>query len=81
MKKTILFFLMILTFSLFAEKLYWVNVSGMIDNGVSSYIERSIESAKTDEADFIIFEINTFGGRVDSATEIKDNIMNSTIPT
>ena len=81
MKKIISFFLMILTFSLFAEKIYWVNVSGMIDNGVSSYIERSIENAEADEADYIIFEINTFGGRVDSATEIKDNIINSTIPT
>lgn len=81
MKKVIIFFLMTLTISLFAEKIYWVNVSGMIDNGVSSYIKRSIESAETDDADYIIFEINTFGGRVDSATEIKDNIMDSTIPT
>ncbi|MCK5760476.1 MAG: nodulation protein NfeD [Candidatus Delongbacteria bacterium] len=81
MKNMIVFFLITLAFSLFAEKVYWVNVSGMIDNGVSSYIKRSIESAETDEADYIIFEINTFGGRVDSATEIKDNIMDSSIPT
>ncbi|MBN2789315.1 MAG: nodulation protein NfeD [Candidatus Delongbacteria bacterium] len=81
MNKIFTLFVMILSFSLFAEKIYWVNVSGMIDNGVSTYIDRSIVSAKADDADYIIFEINTFGGRVDSATKIKDSIINSPIPT
>lgn len=66
---------------LFAEKATLIKVEGMIDNGVAFYIERGIKTATDEKSDMIIFEINTFGGRVDSATKIKDDILNSTIPT
>jgi len=66
---------------LFAEKATLIKVDGMIDNGVAFYIERGIKTAVENNSEMIIFEINTFGGRVDSATKIKDDILNSTIPT
>lgn len=64
-----------------AEKATLIKIEGMIDNGVAYYIERGIKTAVEDNSEMIIFEINTFGGRVDSATKIKDDILNSTIPT
>lgn len=80
------YFTMILILSavftgLMAEKATLIKVEGMIDNGVAFYIERGIKTATDEKSDMIIFEINTFGGRVDSATKIKDDILNSTIPT
>jgi membrane-bound serine protease (ClpP class) len=58
-----------------------LKIDGMIDNGVAFYISRGIETAKESGSDLVIIEINTFGGRVDSATEIKDQIINSPIET
>ena len=63
------------------QSIYKLEISGMIDNGLAPYIQRGIEEAEKDNADYIIFEINTFGGRVDAATEIKDAILNSKITT
>ena len=61
--------------------IYKLNISGTIDNGLAPYIQRGINEAENNNASFIIFEINTFGGRVDAATVIKDAILNSKIPT
>ena len=53
----------------------------VIDLGLPPYIERSINEAEEIGAESIIFEINTFGGRVDAATQIKDLILDSKVPT
>ena len=45
------------------------------------FIERSIAEAEENNAKTIIFEVNTFGGRVDAATQIKDAILDSKVPT
>jgi len=45
------------------------------------FIERSIAEAEENNAKAIIFEVNTFGGRVDAATQIKDAILDSKVPT
>ncbi len=37
--------------------------------------------AEADQAEVIIFDIDTFGGRLDAATQIKDAIMASKVPT
>ncbi|HQO09652.1 MAG TPA: NfeD family protein [Clostridiales bacterium] len=82
MKKGLLILLFsALLFFVFAEKATLIKVEGMIDNGVSFYIERGIETAVDNNSDMIIFEINTMGGRVDSAAKIKDAILNSPIQT
>ena len=63
------------------SSVYKLKISGIIDNGLAPYIQRGINEAEENNASYIIFEINTFGGRVDAATVIKDAILNSSIPT
>ena len=71
------------SFTLFAQsKLVYVGyIDSEIDLGMAPYISRIIDDAEKDKADAIIFKINTFGGRVDAATQIKDAILNSRIKT
>ncbi len=56
---------------------YVVDISGTINPGLPQYVSRVIEQAENDGADAIVLRINTFGGRVDAATEIKDAVMNA----
>ena len=79
-KTLILIFLSFVTF-LKSGTVYRVPIQSTIDLGLPNYIERSIEEAVNDNADAIIFDLNTFGGRVDGATQIKDEILNSPILT
>ena len=58
-----------------------IPISGDIDMGLPYYIERGIEIAEEDSSKLIIFEIDTFGGRIDAATKIKDLILETEIST
>ena len=78
MKKFITYILSFLSF-LFSNQIYKISIEGTIDLGLPPYIERSIKEAEANGASAIIFEINTFGGRVDAATQIKDAILNTEI--
>jgi len=60
---------------------YLISVKGTIDLGLSSYVNRALEEAVSNKANAIILEIDTFGGRVDAATKIRDKIMDLTIPS
>lgn len=60
---------------------YLISVKGAIDLGLSSYVNRALEEAVSNKANAIILEIDTFGGRVDAATKIRDKIMDLTIPS
>ena len=86
MKRSILFFAL-LTLALFTDvsaqrqKIYVGNIEGEIDLGIAPYVKRVVEEAEKNGANAIIFKINTFGGRVDAATQIKDAILNSSIQT
>lgn len=82
MKKVLLFLLLCITFvNLRAQETYLVEVQGTIDLGLAPYIKRIIGEAESNSAKAIIFRINTFGGRVDAATQIKDAILNSKVRT
>ncbi len=63
------------------KKVYIARINGEIDLGMAPYIKRIINEAEKNSASAIIFHINTFGGRVDAATQIKDAILNSKIKT
>ncbi len=68
--------------SLLAQnKVYVGRIEGTIDLGLAPYIKRLIQEAEEDKARAVIFYINTFGGRVDAATQIKDAILNSKVNT
>ncbi len=49
---------------------YVIPIQGEIDQSLMVFLRRSIEKARSDNASQIIFEIDTFGGRVDSALQI-----------
>ncbi len=80
MKYLIIILLSLTTFA--QQKVVYVGyIDSEIDLGLAPYVSRVISDAEKDNADAIIFKINTFGGRVDAATQIKDAILNSRIKT
>tara|TARA_B100001250_G_scaffold153789_1_gene132175 strand:+ start:630 stop:1991 length:1362 start_codon:yes stop_codon:yes gene_type:complete len=66
---------------LLSNDIYKIPIQGTIDLGLPPFIERTIKEAENSGATAIIFEINTFGGRVDAATQIKDAILGADILT
>jgi membrane-bound serine protease (ClpP class) len=63
------------------QNIYHIKITQEIEPGLVPYIKRGIQEAKNNNAQAIIFEINTFGGRVDAAVQIRDEIINTKIPT
>lgn len=59
-------------FSQSQNLVYVIPVKGIIDLGLSSFIKRALSEAKANNAQAVILEIDTFGGRVDAAVEITD---------
>ena len=60
-----------------SKKVYYAEIDGEIDLGMAPYVNRVVNEANENDADAIVFKINTFGGRVDAATQIKDAILSS----
>jgi membrane-bound serine protease (ClpP class) len=80
--KSLLIYLFALISTGFAESaVYKITISGVIDLGLPPYIERVISEAEKDSADAVIFDIETPGGRVDAATQIKDAILGTDLLT
>jgi membrane-bound serine protease (ClpP class) len=63
------------------KKVYIAYIDGEIDLGLAPYISRVVSDAEKDNAEAIIFKINTFGGRLDAATQIKDAIIGTDLLT
>ncbi len=63
------------------KKVHIAYIDGEIDLGLAPYISRVVSDAEKDNAEAIIFRINTFGGRVDAATQIKDAIIGTDLLT
>lgn len=83
MKKLLLVsFFIFLSVNLFSQKkVFLAEITGEIDPRMAPYISRVVSDAENDGAEAIIFRINTFGGRVDAATQIKDAIIGSRLLT
>jgi len=60
---------------------YLVRVQGTVDRGLSRTVVRAARRAREDGADLLVVEINSVGGRVDAALEIRDAITGSPVPT
>jgi membrane-bound serine protease (ClpP class) len=59
-----------------ADETVWIiPIKGDIEPSLSVFVRREVNKAVAAGADFIIFEIDTFGGRVDSALQITSVIM------
>ena len=57
------------------RKVYIIPAAGTVDPGMAAFIERSLETAFADPNALVIIEIDTFGGRVDSALQIVDSLL------
>jgi membrane-bound serine protease (ClpP class) len=60
---------------------YVVPIEGMIDLGLAPFIQRVLKEATDNQAAAVVLEINTFGGRVDAAVQIRDALLDSNITT
>ena len=84
MKKIIFFLFSIVLFTqanFSQDKIYIAEIDGMIDLGLAPYVKRVVDEAEKNSASAVIFKINTFGGRVDAATQIKDAIIDCSVKT
>ena len=66
---------------LYSDTVYRIPIEGTIDLGLPPFINRMLQEAKSIDAEVVVFDINTFGGRVDAATQIKDAILGVDIKT
>ena len=60
-----------------ARKIYVVPVSGTVDPGMAAFIKRSLEAPSDDPDPLLVFELDTLGGRVDSALQIVDTLLSA----
>lgn len=60
---------------------YVIDIRTEIGGGVSTYVKKGIQKAEETNADAMIFDVNTPGGRVIDALKIIRSIQNTQIPT
>lgn len=85
------FFLLLVPNLAFAQNpsdglVFWVPLQdvpdlGAVDWGLASFVKRALDEAEAAGAETVVFEIDTFGGRVDAMLFIKDAIFASPLRT
>ena len=60
---------------------YVAPIEGIIDLGLAPFVQRVLDEATAAGAAAVVLEINTFGGRVDAAVQIRDALLNSRVRT
>lgn len=87
-KKSILILslIFILAFSNFSfaqdnQKVYVIPIHGEINRATTNYVKGVIKDIEDENVIAIIFDINTYGGLIDQAIEIKDVILSLNVPT
>ncbi len=60
---------------------YIAPIEGVIDLGLAPFVQRVLDEATETGAAAVVLEINTFGGRVDAAVQIRDALLNSRVRT
>lgn len=60
---------------------YVADVDGTIDLGLAPYVARVLKEAEAAGAQAVVLKINTFGGRVDAAVQIRDTLLASKMRT
>ncbi|MBR3073495.1 ATP-dependent Clp protease proteolytic subunit [Fibrobacter sp.] len=53
----------------------WIKLEGDVEPAMYDFCARAIGEALDQKPDYIVFEINTFGGRLDAAFDLVDTIM------
>ncbi len=57
-----------------------IPIHGTVDGGMAHLVARDVADAKVHHARAIVLDVNTFGGLVSSATEIRDALLTSDVP-
>ncbi|WP_285768959.1 nodulation protein NfeD [Peribacillus sp. SI8-4] len=60
---------------------YHVPIEETVENGLSAFLERALNTAEEADADLVIFEVNTPGGAVDAAGKIAKLLSDSPVKT
>lgn len=71
----------LLSISSHAANVVRLPIEGMIDLGLVPYVKRGLAHAEQARAAVVVFDINTFGGRLDAAVALRDAIVASKVPT
>ena len=58
-----------------------IPIHGTIDEGMAHLVQRAVADANASGARAIVLDINTFGGLVSAATEIRDAMLTARMPT
>jgi membrane-bound serine protease (ClpP class) len=64
-----------------APVVYVAPIHGVIDLGLVPYVQRVLDEATGAGAAAVILQIDTFGGRVDAAVQIRDSLLRSPLRT
>lgn len=56
-------------------------IEGTIDLGLAPFVRRAVDEAAQAGAAALVLEVNTFGGRVDAAVQIRDALLDSPVKT
>ena len=60
---------------------YVAPIEGIIDLGLAPFVQRILNEAAGAGAAAVVLEVNTFGGRVDAAVQIRDALLGTRVPT
>src|SRR5688572_26789194 len=60
---------------------YAIAIEGVIDLGLAPFLARTLREAGAAGAAAVLLDINTFGGRVDAAVAMRDELLNSPVRT
>jgi membrane-bound serine protease (ClpP class) len=60
---------------------YIIHAEGLIDNGLYTYIERGLNRASSNNAKGVILYVDTFGGLVEAADNIRKKLIETELPT
>ncbi len=59
-----------------SRKVYAIPISGEIEPGMAAFLKRALQEIPDEPDTLIVVQMNTFGGRVDSALEMVDSLIN-----
>jgi membrane-bound serine protease (ClpP class) len=60
---------------------YVAPIEGIIDLGVAPFVQRVLDEATAAKAAAVVLEVNTLGGRLDAAVQIRDALLGARVPT
>ncbi len=60
---------------------YVAPIEGIIDLGLAPFVRRVLDEAAAGRAAAVVLQVNTFGGRVDAAVQIRDALLESRVRT